>query len=839
MTSDLAIFAEPRDQSLELGAVQSLARSDFATAHRLADRRCRIPPKPGPHCFVLRADALFGLQERDAAIADIARVLETSPEDIAANRRMLAWGGAEQQRDAALALIACDADHRVLGKAIDVLHTHGRKNFGRVTVLDEVVEGWAAWDGDAPLAVSIACGADSVTRLLDADPFHRLSMHHCRATSFSLSRPKSREPQLVSLAVETDRFYSLRAPANDAASAPQRAAPAVSDHGVTVIVPIYADYEATRACLDSLLPQLEGTPHRAILVNDATPDARIADHLAQIGATPSLDVLTNENNLGFVGSVNRALATVESGDVIFLNADTIAPPGFIARLASAARAAPDIGTVTPLSNNGEITSFPTPCTVNRLEPLERIATIDQVAATANSGAVVDMPNGVGFCLYVTRACLDGVRGMSEDYHRGYFEEVDLCLRAGALGFRNVCAASVYVGHAGSLSFGKEKRALVVRNLKLLTRRFPDYERESAAFDLADPLRASRAAIERALPTPPARPRVLVTGTGAVGAVVRERAKQLSSAAEPVLLLEVLHDPGGASVHASDPAGDAPQSVRFQIERREEQESLLNYLQQRQPLRLELGDPANIPAALLQGLLGLKVPYDLFIADAGLLCPRGTPFSLAMLDRPGGIDGAEWIGRWREIAEEAERILVPTPEAQAFAAAFLPDKAIVRIKAPRVGRSRSASGEGSLRKTGDRFRLGMIPVRTAAREQAMMREIVQQLKAQAADLDVTVIGETLDDLGLMRTAGAFVTGPVAAAELPRIVDAYALQALLVIAAQPLFGHPLQAAALKAGIPVAAFDWTGGRCKARRGDLPIDPRSRLPEIAAALRRWMLKS
>src|SRR5579871_3564812 len=121
MTSDLTVFHEPHHQSLELGAARSLARGDFAAAYRLADRRCRIAPKPEPHCFVLRADALFGLQKRGAAIADIARVLAASPEDIAANRRMLEWGEAEQRRDAALALITCDGDHRVLGKAIDVL----------------------------------------------------------------------------------------------------------------------------------------------------------------------------------------------------------------------------------------------------------------------------------------------------------------------------------------------------------------------------------------------------------------------------------------------------------------------------------------------------------------------------------------------------------------------------------------------------------------------------------------------------------------------------------------------------------------------------------------------
>ena len=84
-----------------------------------------------------------------------------------------------------------------------------------------------------------------------------------------------------------------------------------------------------------------------------------------------------------------------------------------------------------------------------------------------------------------------------------------------------------------------------------------------------------------------------------------------------------------------------------------------------------------------------------------------------------------------------------------------------------------------------------------------------------------------------------TGPVATAEVPRVVAAYALQAFLVISAQPLFGHPLHGAAASASIPVAYFDWTGGRARARKRDLPIDPRSSLQDVSATLRRWLLKS
>ena len=130
-----------------------------------------------------------------------------------------------------------------------------------------------------------------------------------------------------------------------------------------------------------------------------------------------------------------------------------------------------------MSNNGEFTSFPIPNAQNQLPSLEEIAAIDCVAADVNAGRIVDIPNGIGFCLYVTRACLNAVGFLSSDYHRGYLEDVDFCLRARELGFRNICAPSVFVGHVGSRSFGKEKRSLVVRNLAIADRKFPEYRAE--------------------------------------------------------------------------------------------------------------------------------------------------------------------------------------------------------------------------------------------------------------------------------------------------------------------------------------------------------------------------
>src|SRR5690242_12540957 len=97
-------FAEPHHQVLELRALSALRAGNLGLAFKLADRRCRVAPLPSPHSYVLRADAAFKLGFRAAAIADIFRALASSPHDLAANRRMLAWGQGPAQLAAARAL---------------------------------------------------------------------------------------------------------------------------------------------------------------------------------------------------------------------------------------------------------------------------------------------------------------------------------------------------------------------------------------------------------------------------------------------------------------------------------------------------------------------------------------------------------------------------------------------------------------------------------------------------------------------------------------------------------------------------------------------------------------
>ena len=490
---------------LERRAALALTAGDYLTAFQYADRRCRIAPPPTSHCFVLRAQAAWWLGHHDAALDDLVEALEIDPTDVSANRRVLAWAKEDFRLQAAARLIAYEQDPAILRNAMAVLRETGEQYWSAFSVLDSHVTGWVAWAASGPVEAALVSEHARLTSLLEADPFHRLATHEIRATGFRLRRPPSTKSQWLVLSGSGKTFLERRLPSNLGAlrlfrpganrNLREKAPP-------TVIVPVFADHDATIACFESLLksgptftrerPNTSNDAFRVLAVDDASPDPALRQYLKDFAGGKRIDLLVNSQNLGFIGSVNRALAEVSQGDVILLNADTLVPPGFVERLAAAAYSQADIGTATPLSNNGDIFSFPRPGYANPMPTYDDMVALDRAAATANATTVVDVPNGIGFCLYITRRCLDTVGGLSERFERGYLEDVDFCLRAREHGFRNVCASSVYVAHHGSKSFKQQKRGLVLRNLGVLDERFPSFRKECLVFEAADPLRQVRA-----------------------------------------------------------------------------------------------------------------------------------------------------------------------------------------------------------------------------------------------------------------------------------------------------------------------------------------------------------
>jgi GT2 family glycosyltransferase len=267
---------------------------------------------------------------------------------------------------------------------------------------------------------------------------------------------------------------------------------------IDVIIPVYKGLAQTRRCVESVLANAQATAFEIVAVDDASPEPAIARYLDELAAARRITLVRNDKNLGFVQSVNRGMALHSDRDVVLLNSDTEVANDWLDRLRKAAYAYPDVGTVTPFSNNATICSYPFEGWASGAPGTLGLAALDRLFATTNAGRTVDLPTAVGFCMWIRRGCLDQV-GLfdAERFGRGYGEENDFCMRASGAGWRNVLAGDVFVYHEGAVSFSGERLALTENAGKMLVELYPDYLRKVREFLRYDPAGTLRAAVDSA------------------------------------------------------------------------------------------------------------------------------------------------------------------------------------------------------------------------------------------------------------------------------------------------------------------------------------------------------
>ncbi|WP_170249399.1 glycosyltransferase [Methylobacterium haplocladii] len=827
-------------------AARALERGWLTAAFAYADRRCRIRPVPQARDYLLRAEASHRLGDWTGAADDARKARELDPNDPLVNQMALrCLEGAERTEAAGAMISSQQATPAQLAQAIAELDCAATRVLAQLEAGPYEVSGWVSW----PRGASVSCRVRETTHVepfrLQPDERHPLATATRCATQLTVPR---RPTMSLHLQCEADSptagwervFEPLE---------PDFSLPSLDrsrDATVLVIVPVYEDRAATLACLDSLKAQrLPRGEIAVVVIEDASPNPDLVADLVERAGRGAFQLLRNPRNLGFAASVNRAATSAGTGDILILNADTLLPPDAIARLLGVLDADPAAGTVTPLSNNGELTSFPVPFTLNPLPDWPALLAWDAAAANVAAPAI-DLPTGIGFCMLVRRGCWAALGGIAQIYGRGYYEDVDLCLRARDLGYRNLCATNLVVGHAGSRSFRSDKRALVVQNLETITARFPSLDRESAAFFRATPLRAIFAEIERQIP-PPAHGLLLVTGLPEAHPTTRSRIRTALDAGERVLLLSVSGDDSvpthvaatGETVRLRSALGEVPQSLRFAIDRPNELDRLCAYLRRAAIARIECLDLQRCPPGLVAALQALGPPIDVLIAEAGALgVPAGAepnPAS-AIPDPEAGAPGDLRPPSWLSLLRADDRILVS--DALALAAtrrALHGTPAAWRID-PKPRCQGNASGRvRTAVATGSSTLSVLVPVATGAATRFLLTLRAALARARS-DLQIVVVGATLNDLSLLAGGRVFVTGAIAEDDLGRVLTTHGCDRLILPCRTGLF-HGLEAARPFVAKGVGYFDWSYGGYVAHPGDLALDPRWDDHQAVARILDWSL--
>ena len=694
---------------------------------------------------------------------------------------------------------------------------------GRSTVTKGRVTGWArlGWQPSEPLALQVEderrTRAFTTTTADSADP-SRQSFALDLAASGLLGNRITISAQLPDgSTLPLPDAPLLVAPPPIAAAAPRRrkhrkrhALP----RPVDVVVPVYLGHDETLACLDALRATLR-TGDAIIVVDDASPDAALAAALAALAHAGSITLLRNATNLGYSGAVNRGIAQYGDRDVVLLNADAVVHGDWLDRLQRAAYATPTIGTVTPLTNRGSVASYPgsgeQECTASAA------AALDDIAAEVNAGRTVDLPVGVGFCLYLRRECLDEIGAFDgATFGKGYGEENDFCLRASRRGWRHVLAADVFVRHIGGRSFGKRAAALMERNRRLLNLRHKGYDALVERFIAADPAQKLRRALDEArLVAAKDRYVVLVTLAlpGGVERLVRERCRQLRARGlTPLLLRPAPDDATSCEVTTEDGAyGDLRYAGPGALA------ALRSLLARVTVAEIEIHHFLDLDRRIVEATMALGVAYDVYIHDYVWICPRvglvdgagrycGEP-SLTACETCIRTNGARLenlsvktlrarSARW---LADARAVIVPSGDVARRLARYFPGRTM-RIE---PWEDAPARGTALAPRPGP-VRIALIGAIGEHKGFRVLLACARDAAARDLALEFVVIGHSEDDDALAATGKVFVTGRYDEAELPDLLRRERPHLVLFPSATPETWCYTLSEAILAGVPIVAFD-----------------------------------
>ena len=604
--------------------------------------------------------------------------------------------------------------------------------------------------------------------------------------------------------------------------------PGVASKGprpVAVVIPMHNQASAALACLASILASGCGDSP-VIVIDDGSREMELTEALDRLARAKRIRLLRHERPQGFPASANAGIAACPEYDVAVLNSDTLVPPGWLGRLTNAAYRAPDIGTVTPLSNNAGFLTYPTPNEAGIMPDIVTTMQLDRLARRANGHDPIEIPVGLGFCLYIKRTCLDAVGALRADiFAQGYGAADDFCLHAVSLGWRHVALPGLYVAHGGGARFGSADRYLRLRNEAILNRLHPSYPDLIRSFSIADPLAEARRRLDltRWRAARPTVRRSVILITHAAGGGVEQRVSEAAAGyradglAAVVLRPGLLRDGRHAVVVGDGPEGGYP-NLRYTFP--DGMRALLNLLRGTHPEWIEVHHVLGHPPAIYDAVRRLGVPYDAYIHDYAWICPRislmgsddrycGEPDLAgceACIARNGHLIGED-IGvaalrrRSARFLAAARRLIAPSQDAATRMRRYFPT---LPISVRPHSNDMALPAPTGLRGTGGTVRVCVVGGIGPHKGFDVLLACALDAAKRSLRLEFVVVGDTTGDAALLDTGRVFITGTFKPHEAVALIRQQNAILGFVPSVWPETWSLTLTELWQAGLDVAAFD-----------------------------------
>ncbi len=599
-----------------------------------------------------------------------------------------------------------------------------------------------------------------------------------------------------------------------------------SHAGIDIIIPVYQGQYETLQCLHSVLSSPCNITYELIVIDDASPDFELTEQLRKLANKGLFKLISNSTNQGFVHTVNRGMSLHKDRDVVLLNSDTEVYNDWLERLATAAYRNRLTGTVTPLSNNATICSYPRFLHDNPY-PLEiGYADLDALNAKLNKDKQAEAPTGVGFCMYIKRECLDVVGLFDEEaFGRGYGEENDFCQRAIRAGWRNVIAADVFVRHWGACSFKGERAKRVQNALKIIDSRYPNYQNDVSAFIKTDPLSERRRILDwnRLLLMRREKNILLINHNRGGGSErrVQEDIQRFINQGFGVFLLRPYPNKPKLGFISHPKIKSIPNLLPFHLDQTKTVIKLLKNLNITEIHTHSFVDfSSNAPEHFIKAIDNLKLYLTANLHDYTVICPRinladengvycGEPDDTGCnkcLKERKSIFETTTINAWRTTQEnillKANKVIVPSGDVASRLQRYFP-KLEVNVAPHEIIPFSDNPIQHPKLKPNEKLRIIIIGAIGKLKGYDVIRACAKHAKRNALPLEFILMGYCMNDR-IMEEAGVEITGQYQDSEALDVLNSLNPHVVWLPSLWPETYSYTLSIALQANLPVFAFD-----------------------------------
>jgi GT2 family glycosyltransferase len=211
---------------------------------------------------------------------------------------------------------------------------------------------------------------------------------------------------------------------------------------IDIILPNYvtaASLPIVQRCLESVR-KFSGPEARLIFIDNGSP--ALSGVIPELAAHHGAIKILNQTNLGFVKAINQGIQTSTAEYVVLLNNDTEVAPGWLPRMQAAFTG--NVGIVGPRSQpNGTISGDLPHLSATILPPGDML---------------------VFFCAMISRAVIDKIGALDEEFGMGLGDDDDYCWRAQRAGFDLCFLGDLTIQHYHKTTFRQLFSPIEVRDM---------------------------------------------------------------------------------------------------------------------------------------------------------------------------------------------------------------------------------------------------------------------------------------------------------------------------------------------------------------------------------------